>query len=69
MEVAFSPDAKHIASGGSVVTVQIWNPEIGKIEQTLRRTHPGTEQTRPTLFSTTKGTGHSLHVCKGESTK
>ena len=32
-------------------------------------THPGTEQTRPTLFSTTKGTGHTLHVCKRERTK
>jgi len=29
-------------------------------------THPGTEQTRPTLFSTTKGSGHLLHVCKRE---
>ena len=29
-------------------------------------THPGTEQTRPILFSTTKGSGHSLHVCKRE---
>jgi uncharacterized protein (TIGR03067 family) len=31
--------------------------------------HPGTEQTRPTLFSTgkgIKGTGHTLHVCKRE---
>jgi uncharacterized protein (TIGR03067 family) len=27
-------------------------------------THPGTEQTRPTLFSTTKGTGDVLVVCK-----
>jgi uncharacterized protein (TIGR03067 family) len=30
-------------------------------------THPGTEQTRPTLFSTTEGTkgiGHTLHVCR-----
>jgi uncharacterized protein (TIGR03067 family) len=32
-------------------------------------THPGTEQTRPTLFSTTKGPGHTLHVCKRERTK
>jgi uncharacterized protein (TIGR03067 family) len=32
-------------------------------------THPGTEQTRPTLFSTTKGTGHTLHICKRERTK
>jgi uncharacterized protein (TIGR03067 family) len=27
-------------------------------------TDPGTEQTRPRLFSTTKGTGHVLAVCK-----
>ena len=32
-------------------------------------THPGTEQTRPTLFSTTKGTGHVLVVCKREQAK
>ena len=32
-------------------------------------THPGTEQTRPILFSTTKGSGHSLHVCKREKAK
>jgi uncharacterized protein (TIGR03067 family) len=27
-------------------------------------TDPGTEQTRPRLFSTTKGTGHALTVCR-----
>jgi uncharacterized protein (TIGR03067 family) len=27
-------------------------------------TDPGTEQTRPRLFSTTKGTGHALTVCQ-----
>jgi uncharacterized protein (TIGR03067 family) len=32
-------------------------------------TDPGTEQTRPRLFSTTKGTGHVLHVCKREKAK
>ena len=32
-------------------------------------THPGTEQTRPILFSTTMGSGHSLHVCKREKAK
>ena len=32
-------------------------------------THPGTEQTRPTLFSTTKGTGHVLIVAKREKAK
>jgi hypothetical protein len=32
-------------------------------------THPGTEQTRPTLFSTTKGTGHVLFVCKRAKAK
>jgi uncharacterized protein (TIGR03067 family) len=32
-------------------------------------TDPGTEQTRPRIFSTTKGTGHTLHVCKREKAK
>ena len=32
-------------------------------------TDPGTEQTRPRLFSTTKGTGHVLTVCKREGGK
>jgi uncharacterized protein (TIGR03067 family) len=32
-------------------------------------THPGTEQARPTLFSTTKGSGHVLHVCQRVKTK
>lgn len=32
-------------------------------------THPGTEQARPTLFSTTKGPGHVLFVCKRVKTK
>jgi uncharacterized protein (TIGR03067 family) len=32
-------------------------------------THPGTEQTRPRLFSTTKGTGHVLLVGKREKAK
>jgi uncharacterized protein (TIGR03067 family) len=32
-------------------------------------THPGTEQTRPTLFSTTNGTGHVLVACKREKAK
>jgi len=35
----------------------------------LCSTHPGTEQTRPTLFSTAKGTGHVLVVCKREKAK
>ena len=30
-------------------------------------TDPGTEQTRPRLFSTTKGTGHVLVVCKKDT--
>jgi uncharacterized protein (TIGR03067 family) len=40
-------------------------------EDTLKicATDPGTEQTRPRLFSTTKGTGHVLHVCKREKAK
>ena len=35
-------------------------------DDTLRfcGTHPGTEQTRPRLFSTTKGSGHVLGVAK-----
>ena len=32
-------------------------------------TDPGTEQTRPRLFSTTKGTGHVLSVAKREKAK
>ena len=32
-------------------------------------TDPGTEQTRPRLFSTTKGTGHVLIVAKREKAK
>jgi uncharacterized protein (TIGR03067 family) len=32
-------------------------------------TDPGTEQSRPRLFSTTKGTGHVMMVCKRETTK
>jgi len=32
-------------------------------------THPGSAQTRPTDFSTTKGTGHVMEVCKREKTK
>jgi uncharacterized protein (TIGR03067 family) len=32
-------------------------------------TDPGTEQTRPRLFSTTKGTGHVLAVVKREKAK
>jgi uncharacterized protein (TIGR03067 family) len=32
-------------------------------------TDPGTEQTRPGLFSTTKGTGHVMTVCKREKAK
>jgi uncharacterized protein (TIGR03067 family) len=27
-------------------------------------THPGSAQTRPTEFSTTKGTGHVMEVCR-----
>jgi uncharacterized protein (TIGR03067 family) len=29
-------------------------------------THPGSAQRRPSLFSTTEGTGHVLSVCKRE---
>jgi uncharacterized protein (TIGR03067 family) len=29
-------------------------------------THPGTAQIRPSLFSTTEGTGHVLSVCRKE---
>ena len=32
-------------------------------------THPGTRQTRPTQFSTTKGSGHVMSVCKREKVK
>jgi len=32
-------------------------------------TDPGTEQTRPRLFSTTKGTGHVMRVVKREKAK
>jgi uncharacterized protein (TIGR03067 family) len=32
-------------------------------------THPGTAQTRPSLFSTTKGTGHVMSICKREKAK
>jgi uncharacterized protein (TIGR03067 family) len=35
----------------------------------LCSTHPGTEQTRPKLFSTTKGSGHVLFVIKRERAK
>ena len=39
--------------------------EIGE-NDTIRAcfTHPGSDGTRPTEFSTTKGTGHVLQVCK-----
>jgi uncharacterized protein (TIGR03067 family) len=39
--------------------------EIGE-DDTMRAcfTHPGSDGVRPTEFSTTKGTGHVLHVCK-----
>jgi len=32
-------------------------------------THPGTAQTRPTEFSTTKGPGHVMQVCKREKAR
>jgi uncharacterized protein (TIGR03067 family) len=32
-------------------------------------THPGTEQTRPSLFSTTKGAGHAMMECQREKAK
>jgi uncharacterized protein (TIGR03067 family) len=32
-------------------------------------THPGTAQTRPSLFSTTKGAGHVMSVCQKEMVK
>jgi uncharacterized protein (TIGR03067 family) len=57
-----------------VIDVYPTNPE-GKVEMGIYEwdggdklkvccTDPGTEQTRPRLFSTTKETGHVLHVCK-----
>jgi uncharacterized protein (TIGR03067 family) len=41
----------------------------GDDKLTVCCTDPGTEQTRPRLFSTTKGTGHVLTVCKREGGK
>jgi hypothetical protein len=32
-------------------------------------THPGSAQTRPTEFSTTKGSGHMMQVCKREKAR
>jgi uncharacterized protein (TIGR03067 family) len=32
-------------------------------------THPGSDQTRPSEFSTTKGTGHVLEECQREKDK
>jgi uncharacterized protein (TIGR03067 family) len=32
-------------------------------------THPGSDQTRPREFSTTKGTGHVMEVCEQERAK
>jgi uncharacterized protein (TIGR03067 family) len=39
---------------------------VGNEELKVCYTHPGTAQTRPSLFSTTKGTGHVMSVCKRE---
>jgi uncharacterized protein (TIGR03067 family) len=44
--------------------------EIGE-DDTIRAcfTHPGSDGVRPTEFSTTKGTGHVLQVCKRAKVK
>jgi uncharacterized protein (TIGR03067 family) len=44
-----------------VMSIYEWD---GDDKFRLCGTHPGTEQTRPRLFSTTKGTGHVLFVCQ-----
>jgi uncharacterized protein (TIGR03067 family) len=46
-----------------VMSIYEWD---GDDKIRLCGTHPGTEQTRPKLFSTTKGSGHVMFVIKRE---
>ena len=49
-----------------VMSIYEWD---GADKIRLCGTHPGTEQTRPKLFSTTKGSGHVMFVIKRERAK